>query len=206
MTAEWVSRTAAHAVKSWPASIADLGQWTCAYLILADSKTRRKGRFEQAVPLTLPKYAPPVWPQFIFVPRIRKPPGLFGAQDSTVLHVTGSTPSIEMLLRPEEKHGASRKSDVVPPLVSGHRKMNDSFPTGDVAVSNFQLHRIATVSARRIDYSVLVKGRSDAQRVPDAYSPIVFASSLNSETGRNRTKRICGPNTAVIRSEDEDFV
>src|SRR5439155_25347738 len=78
---------------------------------------------------------PPVWPQFIFVPRIRKPPGLFGAQDSTVLHVTGSTPSIEMLLRPEEKHGASRKSDVVPPLVSGHRKVNDSFPTGDVAVS-----------------------------------------------------------------------
>ena len=69
--------------------------------------------------------------------------GYSGEDPYAVSHVTGSTPSIQMLLRPEEKHGASRKRDVVPPLVSGHRKMNDSFPTGDVAVSNFHFNKMA---------------------------------------------------------------
>ena len=108
------------------------------------------------------RVTPPFRPQLIAIPGLSEPPSLFGSEHSTAAHLTRGAPSIQMLFRPEEEHCASRKTNVVPPVIGRHRKMNDPLCAGELVARDFQLHRIAAITAGGIDDRILVKDSSDA--------------------------------------------
>ena len=56
-----------------------------------------------------------------------KLPALLRREGRTTLDVTTLTPTIYVLFSTEEKRGASGVPDVVPPMMGGNSKVNDSF-------------------------------------------------------------------------------
>src|SRR5581483_9795948 len=64
--------------------------------------------------------------QLILVPTVGQLPALFRRQCGAALEVVALAPASDVLFGPEEQHCASGETDVVPPMVRGNGKVNES--------------------------------------------------------------------------------
>jgi hypothetical protein len=75
--------------------------------------------------------------QFILVPPVRQLPALQWCEGCATPDIMSLAPPSDVLFGPEEQHRASGEADVVPPMVRGNGKVNDSLavrqlPGGDL--------------------------------------------------------------------------
>lgn len=90
-------------------------------------------------------------------------------------------------------------------MVSGDGEVDDAFAMTEPALPNFEAHGLPTIAARRGDHRILAEGRTNAQSVPNADTPVRLVSCLDSEAGGDRAERVRGPNIPIVRSEYQDF-
>jgi hypothetical protein len=60
------------------------------------------------------------------IPGLRQAPCLFQGQQRAAWQLPLLAPVVDMLFRPEEKHGLSVEDDVIPPVMGRDSKMNDA--------------------------------------------------------------------------------
>ena len=82
-------------------------------------------------------------------------------------------------------------------------EVNYAFASRQFAVSGFENHWLAAIAAECLDYGVLSERGRNAQSIPDADTPISVSIRFHAKTRRHSTKRVCGPNVAVIRRQNQ---
>src|SRR5437016_884597 len=150
-------------------SIAQVPEWT-----------READVFQQCLGF-LESMTPPIRLQLVLVPAVGKLPPLLRSQEGSALKVSSQAPTIDVLFRPEEKHGGSGESNVVPPVMRGDGEVNHALAAYEPSIPHFQTHRIAAVAAGSRDHRIFSEGRRNAQRIPDADSPVSPPVRLNTE-------------------------
>ena len=78
------------------------------------------------------------------------------------LHVVALAPTINVIFCTEDKHRASCKADVGPPLVRRNSEVNDSLAPLELPRRDLQQHRLATVAATRVDNGVRAQRRHNS--------------------------------------------
>jgi hypothetical protein len=112
----------------------------------------------------------PAGVHLIPIPSTRKLPRLLNCEGFPPRLVPLSSPSLDVLLTPEEQHGLSSENDVFPPALRRYRKMNNSARLRKVAFMNTNRHRFATAGARSIQDGISTKHGHNSQAVPHARS------------------------------------
>jgi hypothetical protein len=111
--------------------------------------------------------------------------------------------AIDVLLRPEEVHRASRKDDVFPPVRGG----NEAVEHEALVVRTFAAHldhdRVGAVRAARLDATVDAERRADPERVPGAVGVPPATGGLDSVRRGNAGEGVRHADLARLVVEDE---
>src|SRR5678815_4803671 len=146
----------------------------------------------------------PVRLQSVLEPFVRQTPSLLGRHYSTDWNISRAAPPIHMHFITEEQHCTSREADVVPPAVRGDAKVNHALARQERVVFHSESHWVAAVTADGVDCRVLMQRRRNAQRIPDADCRVGHAPGLDAKAGRHGAEGSGGPDSSVVRREDED--
>src|SRR3989442_11425608 len=153
----------------------------------------------------LQRVPPPLRLDLVLIPPVRESPALFRGERGSGLQVTGLAPTINVLFRPEEEHGASGESYVVPPVVRRNGEMDDSFAVHKFATSNFESQSLAAIAAGCSDHRISPERGGNTQRVPNADPPVGLPPRLDAEARGYGAKRVRRPNVAIVRGENQHF-
>jgi len=155
-------------------------------------------RAEQFVSL-VHRASPPVGRKSIAIPCVGQLPSLLHAQGTASRKSPSCAPPIDVIFRPEEKHGFSIEDNVVPPVPRRKREMNDPWRLGcHLAFANLDGHAFAAASAGRKHAPVALQHGNHPQRVPDTVS--VPASGVAHSFGFHHERR--GNSRKRVRHED----
>lgn len=143
--------------------------------------------------------------QLILVPPLRQLPASLWCQGCTTFEITRAAPTIDVLFCPEEEYRTSGEADVIPPMVRGDAKVNNSFTSLQAPGRDLERHRLAAIATHRADDSIGAQCRCNSERIPNADAPIGLAPSFHLERRRYGAERGCRPNVAVIRGENQNL-
>jgi hypothetical protein len=117
-----------------------------------------------------------------------------------------SEPSIDVLLRPEEIHGASGEDDVVPPAAGGHEAVEEQALFVQALVPNLEGDRLTAVGAGGLDATVDVERSEDPERVPRTIGvPPALGRAHTVSRGYCR-ERVRHPKLVARRAQDEGML
>lgn len=139
--------------------------------------------------------------QPVRVPRDGQLPELAKSNEWALWEASHRAPVIDMLFRPEEKHGASGIWKIVPPMSGGDSEMRNADSGGWLTGLYRQRHGFATARAARLDPCILVKSGRDAVTIPDAVGKVRAPSSCNHEPGRRGRERRSHDDLASVAGE-----
>ena len=102
---------------------------------------------------------PPAWLEPRSMPRVRDRPQLLRRKHRATIQSAHLAPAIHMLLRPEEKHRASRKDDVLPPSRRRHGEMHHCVGGRERAATNRERKGRVAIRTHGLDLTVLPEHR-----------------------------------------------
>ena len=107
-------------------------------------------------------------------------------------------PAIDVLFRPEQKHGLSRKDDIVVPVASRYGNMDDSLRPEKSAFFHIEVHLVIAAAAGGVNACVPVQHRWDAQGIPDAVAVPCTLAGSNRKGGGHSGKWSGSPQFAIL--------
>jgi len=88
------------------------------------------------------------------MPRLRQRPQLLRREHRAAIQSAHLAPPVHMLFRPEDKHRASSKDDVLPPARGRHGEMHDRIGGRERTAANGERKRRVAIGAHRIDVAI----------------------------------------------------
>src|SRR4029077_335452 len=140
----------------------------------------------------------PLGTETVAIPQLRQLPSLSQRKRPAARTPPLATPAIHMLLRPEQEHCPSSERDVLVPLASRYRDVNEPLCVPQFARLHRNVHSQIAAAAGSPDFSVFAEHGRNPQSVPDAVSEPRTPPDGHRERGRNRGERSDTPEFSVF--------
>jgi hypothetical protein len=117
----------------------------------------------------LQRVSPPIGQELVPIPGVGQPPDLLQTQQLPPFMATLIQPPLNVLLRTEELHRASREADVIPEVGSGYQEVRHSIAVHPTFVDRYR-EPPAAIRTLGIYGPFAAEHRADPEPVPDAVS------------------------------------
>ena len=110
--------------------------------------------------------------QAVPVPELSKLPSLGERKGSASWPLPLLAPAINVLFRPEQKHGPSGEGDILVPFAGWYGDVDDPLSGDEFAFTDLDGHGEIAAPAGRVDAGIFAEHRGDAECVPDAVTKL----------------------------------